>query len=288
MNNVKKVVLISGASSGLGLSTTKHLYEKGFVVYAGARSYKTESTEQSSNGNQGILHKVYLDVTDQQSIESLIQEIVRKEGRLDVLVNCAAIIVLGSVEDITMGEFQGVMDTNLYGTIRMCRSVLPVMRENKKGLIINFSSGAGLVGLPFSSAYCSSKFAIEGFSEVLRWETKSLGIDVVIVEPGDSKSASAMYRLHTEKADSDRSVYKANFRTVTEKFASDEANGADPKMAAEKVYKIIMKSKPGIRYNVFRLVEKMLVLKMILPSSLVESIFYGYYNLKKDGTQKSK
>lgn len=279
MKNDTKVVLVTGASSGLGLATAANLYEKGFTVYAGARSFKSESTEQSQ-GNNGVLHKVYLDVTDEQSIENLVRDIIGREGRIDVLVNCAAILVLGSVEEIAMEEFQKVLDTNLYGTIRMCRAVLPYMRERKKGLIINFSSGAGLVGLPFQSAYSSSKFAIEGFSEVLRWEVKNFGIDVVAVEPGDSKSGSKDYRLHSINAGSEKSPYLANFKTVTEKFASDEAKGAEPIMVANKVCKIITKSKPHIRYNVFRSVEKMLVLKMVLPSKVVEWIFFGYYNMR--------
>jgi len=281
MKNPRSIVLVTGASSGLGLATAEYLCKQGCIVYAGARSYKMENMEQTPQGNQGALYKVYLDVTDPNSIENLIREIIRREGRIDVLVNCAAILVLGSVEDISMEEFHKVLDTNLYGIFRMCKYVLPFMREQKKGLIINFSSGAGLVGIPFQSAYSSSKFAIEGFSEVLRWEVKNFGIDVVIVEPGDSKSGSSAYRLHAKNASSDLSPYRSNFKTVTEKIASDEANGADPQKAAQLVYKIITKSKPAIRYNVFRHLEKLLLLKMILPTWIIELIFFGYYNLTK-------
>lgn len=281
MNKDTKVVLVTGASSGIGLAVTSHLYKKGFIVYGGARSYKEESTEKDEQENKGVLHKVYLDVTDEQSVEILVRKIIQREGRLDVLVNCAAILILGSVEEITMEEFRKVLDTNLLGTLRMCKHVLPLMRERKKGLIINFSSGAALVGIPFQSAYCSSKSAIEGFSEALRWEVKNHGVDVVLVEPGDTKSGSKDYRMHAKKSDSKQSPYYEDFITVTEKIAADEANGADPRMAAEKVYKIICKSKPGIRYNLFRSMEKLLVLKMIIPSRIAEWIFFGYYNLRK-------
>ncbi len=282
MKNDRKIVLVTGASSGLGLATARHLSEKGCIVYAGARSFKTGIAEQNVQEAGAALYNVYLDVTDEGSIESLTREIIRREGRLDVLVNCAAILMLGSVEDVSMEEFHRVMDTNLYGTMRMCRHVLPFMRKRKKGLIINFSSGAGLVGLPFQSPYSSSKFAVEGFTEVLRWEVKPFGIDVVALEPGDAKSGSHSYRLHAKNADSKESPYFSNFKIVTGKFASDEANGAEPALAAEKVYKIICKAKPGIRYNVFRLVEKLLVVKMILPSKIVEEIFFNYYKMKMD------
>lgn len=274
-----KVILVSGASSGLGAATARYLFEKGYTVYAGARSYKTESTESNPDGRPGILHKVYLDVTDMQSIERLVADIIQREGKIDVLVNCAAIIILGSVEDISMEEFHRVISTNLYGMINMCKQVLPQMRAVQKGLIINFSSGAGIIGIPYQSAYSSSKFAIEGFSEVLRWEVKKHGIDVVLVEPGDCKSGSQTYRMHAQKADT-ATPYSEDFKNVTAKIDSDEANGSEPIKAAQVVYKIINKSKPGIRYNVMKAIEKMPLMKMLFPTWFIEWIFLDYYRLK--------
>lgn len=275
----RKVVLVAGASSGLGRATAEYLFEKGCTVYAGARSYKEESSEQKAESG-GILRKAYLDVTDEKSVDGMVEDIIRREGRIDVLVNSFALIILGSAEDIGMDEFQNVIDTNFIGVVRMCRHVLPHMREKGRGLIVNFSSGAGLIGIPFQSAYCSSKSAIEGFSEALRWEVKSFGIDVVLVEPGDNRAGSEKYRLHAKKADSPESPYFEDFKTVTNKIASDEANGAAPVKVAEKVYGILCSRKPRIRYRVFRLMENMLPLKLVLPSRIVEMVFYGYYNLK--------
>lgn len=281
MNNGNKVVLVAGASSGLGLATANYLFDKGYVVYAAARSYRDKEYEPQRNEMNGVLHKVYLDVTDEESIESLLKKVVGNEGRLDVLINCAVYIVLGSIEDLSMEEFQGVMDTGFYGIVRMCRHAIPYMRDRGKGLIINFSSGAGLVGIPFQGPYCSAKFAIEGFSEVLRWEVMNFGIDVVLFEPGDSNAGSNSYRLHAKKSDSPDSPYYEDFMTVTKKIESDEAGGAEGLLTAVKIHKIINSPKPRIRYNVFRSTEKLLLLKMVLPSRLVESIFFGYYNLKK-------
>jgi len=275
----KKVVLVAGASSGLGLATASYLFDKGCIVYAGARSFASDSTELKQESG-GILHKRPLDVTDERSIERFVQGALAGEGRIDVLVNCAAVIVLGSAEDLSMDEFRKVMDTNFFGTVMMCRHVLPHMREKGRGLIINFSSGAGLIGIPFQGAYCSSKFAIEGFSESLRWETKNCGIDVVLVEPGDNNAGSEKYRLHAVKAGPAQSPYTDDFKAVTAKIASDEANGAKAGSVAGKVFKIMASRKPRIRYRVFRLAEKMLPLKMVMPSRLVEMMFFGYYNLK--------
>ena len=207
-----KVVLVSGASSGLGLATANYLYEKGCIVYAGARSYREESVEHGA----GELHKVYLDVSSEDSAAFLMEKVIREQGRIDALVNCAAVITLGSVEDLSMEEYREVIDTNLFGTIRMCKQALPHMRAQESGLMINFSSGGGIIGIPFQSAYCGSKFAVEGFSEVLRWEVKNRGIHVVVVEPGDCRSGSQNYRRRAARALSPDSAYADDFKTVTE------------------------------------------------------------------------
>lgn len=275
-----QVILVSGASSGLGLATASYLAEMGCTVYAGARSYRDQSDIIKSAGSGGVLRKVYLDVSDEGSILELVGNIVRKEGRIDVLINCAAVILYGAVEDLSIEEYRQVYDTNLLGTIRMCQQVLPHMRGQGRGLIINFSSGGGIIGIPFQSAYCSSKFAIEGFSEVLRWEVKNRGIDVVVLEPGDCKSGSQNYRRRATKAVAPQSAYAEDFKTVIEKIDHDEANGADPIAAARRVYRIIMSRRPKIRYNVFRAAEKLLPLKMLLPTWITELVFFGYYNLK--------
>ncbi|MDP4092756.1 MAG: SDR family NAD(P)-dependent oxidoreductase, partial [Bacillota bacterium] len=169
-----KVVLVTGASSGLGLAVANYLYQKGFNVYAGARSFKAESIERNSEG--GILHKINLDVTDQTSVGSVLKHITEQENTLDVLVNCAAYLVLGSVEETSFDEYNLVLNTNLYGALRMIKGVLPDMRQHKCGLIVNFSSINGLLGIPYQSAYVASKFAIEGMSECLSLELKNFGV----------------------------------------------------------------------------------------------------------------
>ena len=274
-----KIILVAGASSGLGLAVAGALAEQGHTVYAGARSYREPSRE--SMGEGGVLVKTVLDVTDDASVGALVDEIVRTEGRIDVLVNCAALIILGAMEDLSLEELNRVMDTNFTGAVRTCRRVLPHMRERGRGLIINFSSGAALIGIPFQGAYCASKSAIEGFSEALRWEVKTRGIDVVIMEPGDNNAGSEKYRLHAARS-GEGSPYLEDFKTVTRKIASDEANGAGPEAVARAVVKIVNTRKPRIRYRVFRTFgERLLPLKMLLPTAVAESLFFGYYNLKK-------
>jgi NAD(P)-dependent dehydrogenase (short-subunit alcohol dehydrogenase family) len=274
----RKNIIVAGASSGLGLAVARGLAGEGHTVYAGARSFR-EPSEESVGAAGGVMKKSFLDVTDDASVARFIDGAVRDAGQIDVLVNCAALIILGAVEDLTMEELGRVMDTNFMGTVRACRRVLPHMRVQGRGLIVNFSSGAGLIGIPFQGAYCASKSAIEGFSETLRWEVKTRGIDVVIVEPGDNNAGSEKYRLHAQNAGAE-SPYAEDFRTVTQKIASDEANGAGPEAVAKTVCRIVEARRPRIRYRVFRLMENLLPLKQMLPTGIVEAVFFGYYNMK--------
>lgn len=268
-----KVILVTGASSGLGRAVASHLGNTGHTVYAGARSFKNEIPD---NGN---LKKVYLDVTDEKSINELIGNIISKEGKIDVLINCAAMLVLGSVEDISISEFEQVINTNLMGTVRMCKAVLPYMREKKNGLIINFSSIMGLLAIPFQCAYSASKFAIEGFSEALSLETRDLGIKVVIIEPTDHKSGSQKYRPKAKGAMSENSPYRDTFLRVTEKIDYDESHGSEPEKLAEVIGRIVDGKNPKLRYRIGKFDQKLSVTaKRILPGRVFESLIRSYYN----------
>lgn len=268
-----KVILITGASSGLGCAVARTLSETGHTVYAGARSY---GTEQASGG--GSLNREFLDVTDADSISRLLRKIEEKEGRLDVLINCAACLVLGSVEDVSPDEYDLVLRTNLIGTLNMCKAVLPVMRRQRQGKIINFSSMNGVIGIPFESAYVASKFAIEGLSECLSLEVRKYHIKVVIIEPTDHRSGSRLYRMHALGADSPDSPYYGDFLKGTQKIASDEEKGSHPEGVARLVAKIIRKESPRLRYTVGRFDQKFAgFLKKFLPGRAFEWIMRTYY-----------
>jgi NAD(P)-dependent dehydrogenase (short-subunit alcohol dehydrogenase family) len=276
----KKIILISGASSGLGLAVARHLSEIGHTVYAGARSFQNQEIDKNDP-----LKKVYLDVTQQSSINDTVQQIIAKEGRIDILINCAAVLVLGSVEDTSIDEYEKVLNTNFTGTIRMCKAVLPYMRERRQGHIINFSSIMGLLAIPFQSAYISSKFAIEGFSETLRMETRNFGIKVSIIEPTDHKSGGQKYRPHAKAATLDSSPYRDLFLKVTSKIEYDEAHGSEPEELAKLIGRIIQKKRPKLRYMSGKFEQKLpVLLKKILPDRLFEWIIFSYY---KDGQKNA-
>jgi len=277
MNKNDKAIIVTGASSGLGLAVAKYLSEVGYTVFAGARSYKGETIDENTN-----FKKVYLDVTDQASVDSLVNNIILQNGKIDVLINCAAMLVLGSVEDTGIDEYEKVLNTNFFGTIRMCKAVLPHMRANNSGLIINFSSIMGLFAIPFQSAYSASKFAIEGFTEALSMETKAFGIKVTLIEPTDHKSGSQKYRPHALHAADESSAYRDVFLKIASKIEYDESHGSEPEILAGFINKIIQKNNPKLRYKFGKFDQKLSVLlKRILPGRVFESIIYSYYNSGK-------
>jgi NAD(P)-dependent dehydrogenase (short-subunit alcohol dehydrogenase family) len=273
-----KVVLVSGASSGLGLAIANHLAQTGHTVYAGARSYGSEDVTADKYDFGGRLKKTFIDVTDDTSIKNLVQDIILREGKVDALINCAAHLVFGSVEDTDIEEYKRVMETNLFGTLNVCKSVLPIMRKQGHGVIINVSSINGLMGIPFQSGYVTSKFAIEGLSECLSMEVKDFGIKVVILEPGDHRSGSENYRLHARKAGSPDSPYTDRFNSAVKRIGLDEAEGSDPQGVARLIARIISMKNPRLRYVIGRYDQSFAVfLKRITPGRLFERIIAGYY-----------
>jgi NAD(P)-dependent dehydrogenase (short-subunit alcohol dehydrogenase family) len=279
MEKNKKIVLVTGASSGLGLAVATHLANMGYIVYAGARSYRNDSADQVVLDSHKKQNKVYLDVTDKTSVDEVIKRIIDKEGRLDVLVNCAAYLVLGSVEDTSVDEYRGVLETNFLGMVTMCQSVIPIMRDQREGRIINFSSLNGLIGIPFQSAYVASKFAIEGMTECLSLEVKDFGIKVSLIEPSDHRSGSRSYRPHARKADLKTSAYYDKYVKITKKIAHDEETGSDPMKLSEVVYKVTRKRNPKLRYTVGKFDQRLsAVLKRMLPARIFEMIVNSYYS----------
>jgi NAD(P)-dependent dehydrogenase (short-subunit alcohol dehydrogenase family) len=183
---MSKIILITGTSTGVGLHTASLLAADGHVVYATMRdTSKKKKLQDISSTFSGNLHIMKLDVTNEETIENCVQTILENDGRIDVLVNNAGAGFLRSVEQATMGEIENVMDVNFYGTVRCIKAVLPSMRKQKSGHIINVSSVGGLVGQPLNEIYCAAKFAVEGFTESIATYLKPyFNIKTSIIEPG--------------------------------------------------------------------------------------------------------
>ncbi|MHB0754982.1 SDR family oxidoreductase [Polaribacter sp. M15] len=267
---MSKVVLVTGASSGIGKSIATFLSEKGFTVYGTSRNPK--------NIDSFSFQLIALDVLNTATINSAVDLIIEKEGKLDVLVNNAGMGITGPVEDTPIDEMRAVFNTNLFGAIDVMKAVLPQMRKQNSGTIINVTSIAGYMGLPFRAAYSASKGALELVTEATSMEVKNFGINVVNVAPGDFATNIAAGRYHTPVFDN--SAYKEKYQASLDLMDAHVDHGMDPIEMAKTVYKIINNKSPKIHYKVGDFMQKFsIVLKRVLPDRVYERLLMNHYKL---------
>lgn len=277
---VPRIVLITGASSGIGKACAAHLYEQGYRVYGTSRKAgdfpEIPSREERASP---ALELIPMDVNSDESVKRAMEYIMNREGRLDVVVNGAGYGLAGAAEDTQVDEARAQMETNFLGVFRVCRVVLPIMRRQHGGYIVNISSIGGLIGIPFQSLYSASKFAVEGFTEALRAEVRRFGIHVVMIEPGDFHTGFTAHRRRAtgvEKA----TVYKDRFTTALGVMEADEMKGPSPEKIGYLLEKIITTRSPRLRYMVGPASEKIAVeLKKVMPSKLFERAIMWYYKI---------
>ena len=267
---MSKVVLITGGSSGIGKSIGEFLHHKGFVVYG------------TSRNPERVLNSVFpllaLDVRDANSIRLAVAKIIATTGRLDIVINNAGVGITGPLEEIPMEEMKSNFDTNFFGPIEVMKAALPQMREQKSGLIINVTSIAGYMGLPYRGIYSASKGALELITEALRMEVKSFGIHITNVAPGDfaTNIASGRYHAPVIKGSAYEVSYGESLRTMDEHVDG----GSNPNEMAEAVYNIIQTPNPKIHYKVGAFMQKLsIVLKRILPDKVYEKMLMNHYKL---------
>ena len=267
-----KVILVTGASSGIGRACATRLSDEGHHVFGTSRRPQTE--------NLGLTW-LQMDVTDDLSVQQGVQLILDQCGRIDVVINNAGSGYGGAVEDTSIDEAKATFETNFFGVLRVCHAVLPSMRAQNDGLILNVSSIGGLMGLPYQGLYSASKFALEGLSEALRMEVKGFGVHVVLLEPGDIKTAFTDNRRNTRGA-VENSIYQSTYRRVLDKIESDERGGADPDVVAQAASRIVATRKPGVRYVAGPFYEKLAILvKRLVPAALFERIMMMNYGVKR-------
>jgi NADP-dependent 3-hydroxy acid dehydrogenase YdfG len=268
---MSKIVFITGISSGFGKHTSSYLAQKGYKVYGTCRK---------ACEHDPLVNLLYMDVTDSEAAEKCINQVLEKEGKIDVLINNAGMHTGGAVEDAPYEDIRLQMETNFMGIIHTIKCVVPAMRKQGKGTIVNIGSIGGLMGLPFQGIYSASKFAIEGISEVLRMELRQFNIKVIIINPGDFNTNNTVNRKNVFKTDLNK-AYEEQFRKTLAIIEKDETGGRRPEILARKIYKILEKKRPANRYVIASLDQKLaVVLKHILPGSWFDAILRGHYGIK--------
>lgn len=288
--DAQRVILVTGASSGIGRACAVALSRRGHTVYGTTRRQPTEICAEVRR-NLAPSHRLeflQVDVTDDQTVHTAVERILAEEGRIDALINCAGFGTAGAIEDTSDEDLLSVLDTNLLGTLRCCRAVLPSMRRQRSGTIINVSSIAGRIGIPFQGGYSAAKYALEGLSEALRMEVHSFGVNVVLIEPGDFRTEFTDRRQITSSAE-ENAAYVVQMRKTLAVMEAEERGGPTPEPVARLVVRILNTDAPRVRYVVGPLAEKLAAgLKRVLPSKWFERMLMTYYRVdgKKDGQDK--
>jgi NAD(P)-dependent dehydrogenase (short-subunit alcohol dehydrogenase family) len=252
-----KVALVTGSSSGIGFETSLLLARKGFYTYATMRNLnKSLKIKEIAEKENLPLEVLQLDVTDEKSVKDAVRQITDKNSRIDVLVNNAGYGVMGAVEDLSIDDFKSQFETNFFGVIRVTKEVIPIMRNQRNGNIINVSSVGGKIGLPINSAYISSKFALEGLSESMRYELQQFGIDVILIEPGVVKTnffESVVINNNTNTTNSSKtSPYSQLTQKLFEGFVPmlNSSSSSVSSDVAQVIYQAIESNNREVRYTV--------------------------------------
>ncbi len=265
-----KVVFITGASSGIGKSIGEFLHYKGFTVYGTSRN--------PENYPETLFPLLQLDVRNAESIRLAVANCISKSSRIDVVINNAGVGITGPLEEIPTTEIKNNFETNFFGPIEVMKAVLPQMRLQKSGLIINITSIAGYMGLPYRSIYSASKGALEIITESLRMEVKPFGIKITNVAPGDFATNIASGRYHAPIING--SDYEKNYGKVLDMMNTHVDSGSNPEEMAAAIYKIIENPNPKIHYKIGAFMQKFsIVLKRILPDKVYEKMLMNHYKL---------
>jgi NAD(P)-dependent dehydrogenase (short-subunit alcohol dehydrogenase family) len=262
MDSKQKVAVITGSSSGIGHEISLILARNGFTTYATMRNLQKGSDLKSIAEDEKLpLHFAQLDVTDENSVKKAIKTIYDEVGRIDILVNNAGYALSGAFEDLSMDEIKTQYETNVFGLIRTTQQVLPIMRKQKSGMIVNISSGVGRFGFPTGSAYVSTKFAVEGLSESMSYEVEPFGIKVILIEPGVIKTNFFNSSVLAKKSQDPNSPYAPLIKGMENSIGKMMKNGSTPQYVAQVVLDAITNENPKLRNLAGKDIEQLLEMK---------------------------
>lgn len=269
--STSKVVLVTGASSGIGADTARRLRQAGHTVYAGARRI-----ERMADLEKEGIHALALDVTDSSSIQRAIATILEQHGRIDCLVNNAGYGSYGSVEDVPLAEARKQIEVNVFGLADLTQQVLPHMRARRSGTVINISSMGGKLVTPLGGWYHASKYAVEALSDALRIETASFGIHVAVVQPGSIRTEWGAIAAESLRRSSAGGAYGQIAGSVADTLAASSRpnarNTSDPSVIGKSITRIVAAKKPRTRYRVGFGAAPMLLLRWLLPDRAFDRV----------------
>jgi len=268
-----KVVLVTGASSGIGKSCAKYLSERGYTVFGTSRHFPPANLLETN----GEFYTLKMDVTSDQSVNEAVQAILNKTGAIDVLINNAGCALAGAIEDTSPEEALKELNTNFLGSHRVTRAVLPSMRTRSSGYILNISSLAASIALPFQAFYSASKFALEALTEALRMELKSFNIKVVSIQPSDYRTGLTDHRQRVARWQ--ESAYRERAVKALAVTEDGERNGPSPEEIAHLVGKIINKKSPKLRYHIGPSAKLIAFARWLLPAQVSEKLVMKYFRI---------
>jgi NAD(P)-dependent dehydrogenase (short-subunit alcohol dehydrogenase family) len=264
---MNKVVLITGGSSGIGKETAKLLSQNGYKVYAAARRIEKMNDLKSAG-----VHVIEMDVTDEQSVTNGVKQIISAEGKVDILVNNAGFGQYGAVEDVSLADARYQLEVNLFGIARLTQLVLPGMREQHFGKIVNISSTGGKVATPLGGWYHASKFALEGLSDSLRMEVKPFGIDVIVIEPGGVKTEWGEIAIGNAIKTAEGSAYQGLVKSAQSVNEKTGGKGTEPIEIATLIKNAMEADKPKARYVAGYLAKPILFMRKWLSDGILDKI----------------
>lgn len=269
----RKVILVTGGSSGIGKTCAEYLAAMGHIIVATTRQKAVHIERAAGNGSIMMLT---MDVTEPDSIKSVFSKVIDRYQKIDVVINNAGFGIAGAIEDTSDEEMQKQFDVNFFGAVRVTNHALPLFRNQGYGQIINVGSVAGYVSIPFQAMYSSCKAALLSYTKALRNEIRPYGIKVSLVEPGDLKTGFTDSRQMTERSN-EQSAYFTRFEKSIKVMEHDERNGGNPIIIAKAISRIIgMKNPPiavtiGLKYKIFKFLFR------VLPVKLSERVIYSIY-----------